>query len=75
MPKTIRQAIPGALWATSFVLDYTDRSGERQSAHYSGDSAFARAAKGLQTLREQHATALTVTARFANGEETATPDD
>lgn len=74
-PKTLTEAFPNALFATSIALDYTDRAGERQSAHYSGDGAFQRAAKGLRTLRERHATAVTVTAWWGGDERTATLAD
>jgi hypothetical protein len=71
-PIRISEAFAHYLFATSYVIDYTDRAGDRASVHYSGDDVFRRAAQGLAKLREQGATAFTVTATFADGEETVT---
>ena len=71
-PTRISEAFAHYLFATSYVIDYTDRAGERCSAHYSGDDVFRRASRGLATLREQRATAFTVTATFSDSEETVT---
>jgi hypothetical protein len=68
-PIRISEAFAHYLFVTSYAIDYTDRAGERASVHYSGDGVFARASRGLATLREQHATGFVVTATFGDGTE------
>ncbi len=74
-PATIRAAFEFAIHASSFAVDYDDRAGERRSATFSGSDAYARAERGVRTLRSQCATRIVVTGYFATGEEIATLAD
>jgi hypothetical protein len=60
-PRTIRDASPLAIFASVIDLDYTDSQGERRHAGYSGSDAFARAKRGLESIRGLGARSITVT--------------
>ena len=75
MPRTLTDAFESATLASAYVIDYTDRAGERRSASFTGDDAFRRAKGALSALRDRRATSITVTGTWATGEESATLAD
>lgn len=70
-PATLTEAFEHATLATAYVLDYTDRAGERRSASFTGSDAFARAKRAVAELRGRNASRITVTGTWATGDETA----
>lgn len=74
-PRTISDAFPLATLASVIDLDYTDSQGERRHAGYSGADAFARAKRGLESIRSLGAKSITVTGTWATGQESATLAD
>jgi hypothetical protein len=70
-PNTLSAAFEFATSASAYVIDYTDRAGERHGVAFTGSDVFARAKRAIVVLRGRHATRITVTGTWATGEETA----
>lgn len=60
--------------AGCFTFDWRDRAGEAQIRVFSGQDAYARAAKALRTIRGQNVSCLRVTGSWRDGEITRTTD-